>query len=486
MPRIPDEVTMSGQQPPQPGIRYAPRPYDPVADLLGNVKSILWSAGFVTFMAILVLNMAIVTAMTPEIQGWITGSTVPKEYIFIITPWPVLLFWIDGLAFQAWHLLMLSILLAAFAKGMHGLWKSWSSGKDRPVLSIAVPAKAVSSIENVAKLFMACMFFSTAYFITIGMLGAHMDTPAFDEMSRPELIYGLFSASVFEELISRVLLVGAPLALAALAAGRRGASGRLLGGGMDLTRTTALLIAFSALIFALAHVGSWDLWKVPQVLVTGLALGWAFVRYGLHASILIHFSINLSTSAMEIWPGNVGLDMLLGVFILIWLAAGAYFFIHYAMALARRAGMPVPARKAHPARRPARVLRRARRELSRSMSSARSVLGIRRRYARRRKAADLPPPPPGWQAQHGTVPPPPWAGAGSPPQKGAQPPAWHQPARPAGPHRYPPPEGAFVCPQCGGTDAAYEPGRLRCLRCGAVQSGVGQAPEAHDDGKVEF
>jgi hypothetical protein len=447
-------------------------PYDPVRDIVRNIKFMLWSAGLVAFLSMLVLNLAIVLALTPEIQTWIASPEMPRAYIFVIVPWPVLLFWLDGAAFQAWHIALLGILLAAFARAAYDLKGSWLSGKGKAIASLMAPERAGSSLEAVAKLFMACMFFSTAYFLLINALGADMDTPAFGEMSRPELIFGLFSASVFEELISRVLLVGVPLALIALFAGRERPLSGLLGGGMGLTRATAALLLFSSLMFAFAHVGSWDLWKVPQVLVTGLALGWAFVRYGLHASILIHFSINLSTSALEIWPGSMAAEALLSMAFIIWLVAGGYFFFHYAIALARHSGAPVPATGQ---RRRSAPVRRARRKMRASMRSARRALGIRRRCRRISPVERLPPPPPGWQMLHGTVPPPPGA------QGRAQPQQWPS-AQPLG---RPAPPGTFVCAACGGTDAAYEAGALRCLRCGAVRSNEGR-PASRNDGKVEF
>jgi len=246
-------------------------------------KTIIWSAGFISFICVIFFSFIIVMAMTPDIQQWITtpylNSAVPpvlvypSESIFIITPWPVFLFSISGPAFQAWHFLILGILIGAFACAKYDLVKSWLSKPEMATLSLTVPEKAKTSLETVAKLFMASIFFSTCYFIFLAVINVDMETPAFDELSRPELIYALFSASVFEELISRVLLIGVPLVLIGLALKWKNPLRKILGGGLDITPMTFALITFSAIIFAFAHVGGWDYWKVPQVLIP--ALPWA-------------------------------------------------------------------------------------------------------------------------------------------------------------------------------------------------------------------
>jgi hypothetical protein len=42
-------------------------------------------------------------------------------------------------------------------------------------------------------------------------------------------------------------------------------------------------------VFGAAHVPLWDVWKFPSTFVTGLFLGFLFLRYGLAAAIVFHF-----------------------------------------------------------------------------------------------------------------------------------------------------------------------------------------------------
>ena len=431
--------------PPQPMQMAYQNPIDPIKDIFRMVKAMLWSTAFISYLAIIVISFIIVLAMTPEIQSWIATPQPsvddpsilesPIEYIFIIFPFPVLLFTIGGAEFQAWHILMLSLLIGAFAYSNYDILKDWLSRRGQMLLSLTAPDKAKSSLEGVAKLFMACSFFSTMYFIILTLSSIEMETPPFDEFSRAELIYGLFNASVFEELISRVLLIGIPLLAIALVQKWNKPWKKLLGGGLDITPMTMSLITFAAIFFALAHVGSWDLWKVPQVLVTGFALGYAFVRYGLHASIMIHFSINLSSSIMEIWPDSLLAGGILGMSFFIWIVIGCYFFFDYIWRLL-----------------------------------------IKLKFVSR--------PQPMVQTSQINYGPPPQAGYQHSNQQTVQNQQTHIPEQPPQ-YVQPPPQfrqmqnsRGFICPKCGNTGASYTEGRLTCLRCKAI---IGESKPAEPE-----
>ncbi len=435
-------------QPPYYAPQYTPPPppQNPLRELLNMAKAMLWSTSFISYLILLLFSLTIVLAMTPAIQHWIltpypgvsdSSAMLYHEDIFLITPFYVHLFYLDGSGFQAWHILILGILVAGFAQAIHGLWKKWLSRPNQIAVSLTAPGKADSSLEGIAKLFMASMSFSFIYFLFLYVIGVEMRTPNFDSLSTPHLIYVLFSASVFEELISRVLLIGVPLVFLGILLKWKQPHRKILGGGLDLTPMTFALIAISATIFAFAHVGGWDYWKVPQVLIPGFALGWAFVRYGLHASMLIHFSINCTDLATEIWPDNMAVLSALGFVYLIWIVAGTYFMYVFSRKL-----------------------------LSKFLP----------------KPAPMPVQPPVPQYSY---PQPIYAQQAAPPQ------AYYPPPQPQYPN-YPPPQppphpmqqGGFVCPGCGHTGATYEPGKLICLRCG--QTYYRQAPAAPPPDKEQF
>ena len=122
----------------------------------------------------------------------------------------------------------------------------------------------------------------------LGQVSTH--TPDFSSLSIWTFIYNLTSAAVWEEIISRIMLIGFPLfiAHAALRKLRKQKYRYILGGGFKLEKLTVFFILFSAITFGLAHSPGWDYWKVVPTIVSGLALGYLFVVNGIYASILGH------------------------------------------------------------------------------------------------------------------------------------------------------------------------------------------------------
>jgi len=462
-----------------------------VAELAETVKGIIWSASFITYIVVLLFSFAIVLAMTPAIQHWITTPfpdadnpsqmLYPREDIFLITPFYIHLFFLDGTGFQAWHLAILVVLTLGMSQAIYGLWKKWQV-HDAARISLTKPDRADSSLEGVAKLFMASIAFSVAYFLLLSMFGVEMNKPDFDELSTSELIYSLFNASVFEELISRVLLIGVPLVVMGIALKWKSPHRKMLGGGLDLTPATFSLITISAIIFALAHAPGWDYWKVPQVLIPGFALGWAFVRYGLHASMLIHFSINCTDFAVEIWPENTPVQAALGLIMLLWIVTGAYFLYYYAKKLNDRLFpkpapvpqyvpppqyyyMPPPQYYQPQAYYPPAYYAPPQPQI------IRFCLGCGRQLMPDFKVCpDCGKPVPKPEAAKPPAPSPP-----------PQPPPALAPVAPR-----PAYQGGFVCPNCGHTGATYEPGKLTCLRCGTVFQREKPEPKVPAKEQIEF
>ena len=71
-----------------------------------------------------------------------------------------------------------------------------------------------------------------------------------------------------------------------------------------LKNFTFFLIALSSIVFGLAHYLSgagWDVGKVSEAALDGVALGYLYVRYGLHASILFHWAVDYATNAFAFY-----------------------------------------------------------------------------------------------------------------------------------------------------------------------------------------
>jgi len=165
-----------------------------------------------------------------------------------------------------------------------------------------------------------------------------------------------------------------------------------------------VFLLFSALMFGLAHISLWDWYKVLPTFFSGLALGYLFLRYGIYASIMMHFFIDYLT--IPYYASNKAWFVSLPIFLLelAIIVVGVACFVYYA----------------------SKVLG--------FMNGGRSPL--------KKKAAP--------------------AAYALPQQMGAPPLQQNS----AGPYPRTPPAPAFVCKNCGGTEARYDNGALYCLRCG--------------------
>lgn len=199
------------------------------------------------------------------------------------------------------------------------------------------------------ELFMAVLFFNACYVILLMLFHIEMETPNFDEWETWELMFAFARASVWEEVVSRIIYIGLPLFLIYVILGfdhsevtdsdravnegrRKGAWYRhLLGGNLRITPLSGLLILFSSLLFGLAHLSSWDVYKVIPVIVGGMALGYLFVKKGVHVSIMLHFAIDYLSVLPSVLDERSGLalQMAIGFLIVIMFSMGAYMFYKY-------------------------------------------------------------------------------------------------------------------------------------------------------------
>ena len=102
--------------------------------------------------------------------------------------------------------------------------------------------------------------------------------------------------------------------------------GYFLGGGFRIGPLEAFFITGSALMFGLAHVAGWDLWKALPTFVAGLGFGYLFLKVGIHASILLHFAFDYLSLGEGLLPGAGYFDVLI---IVLFTIVGAFYFGHY-------------------------------------------------------------------------------------------------------------------------------------------------------------
>lgn len=244
---------------------------------------------------------------------WVVSYLYDKSWWFTLAiPFLIPVFCFQGPLLALYYTGVLFAILLAFWLFWCKLWREQN----------------LSSVLTLAQLFLAVLFFVEFYYFVLALLGISYITPPFGEWAFPWYIFAITNACVHEELVTRVLLLGIPLFFVH---GFQGERLRLrkyfLGGTFKLDRASFFFLCFSSLVFALAHVSGWDFYKVIPVFVTGLALGYLFLKFGLWASILFHLSFNYISVILGFFRGLLAPAML--ALYSLWLFVGFVYLLKW-------------------------------------------------------------------------------------------------------------------------------------------------------------
>jgi hypothetical protein len=329
------------------------------------------------------------TLVMPNIPGY-------SKLLYIITPWIVDIYRLEGYTLAGYFFFLMFAIVISYA------YMLFRSLPKLPRELKGEEVKEHTPLYRIGTLFCATVFCSFLVYGSLALFGVSPTVPEFAELPLWKQIFSMAGASVYEEVVCRILLIGVPLFVYhVLTKQDRDHKRYVLGGNTAIDRPAVILLIFSSAMFAAAHLFIWDYWKLIPTFASGLALGYLFLRYGVYASIMLHFFIDYLAMPLEVWPSS---DLaLVAVGLLTWgiLIAGAAYFVYYVLKVMDFVnGGPVIKRKAKPA----------------PMGS----------YPPTQTATAVPPQP---------VP---------PPQN----------------------QFAFRCQRCGNGEARYQDGALYCTRCG--------------------
>jgi hypothetical protein len=395
--------------------------------------------------------------------------------LYVALPLPVLVYRSqDPTLFLTYYGFLIAAIVAAAVYHAVRERRETLAAFRAPIGAVRARLGSRSAWVAVAQVFLAMNFFQIALIFILEALGYLPESPF--EITSANVwtyLYELANASVYEEIVFRMLLIGVPMALGsvvlrAIDVSRSGGTWRggdtparhiagaaryLFGGAVRRTSSKETLLASwafllaSSAIFGLAHLPGWGWWKVAPSFVAGLGLGYLFLRHGVGAAILAHFVNDYAFSLPLLGYGGVGLEVFLTLFFLALSAAGSGFFVWYAL-VAWGHARDLYTRFVRPPVRP----------------------GMRPVAPSEGSGAPLVPgsasPAPG--APAGSWPAPPVA-TSAPQVRGGSPaglPSGYAPTYRPPPYGYPPVR--FQCPSCGWVEARYDAGRFTCGRCGNV------------------
>jgi len=363
-------------------------------------------AGLVT----LVYGVGFVAPDILDSPDWEDGYT-----LFIVVPVFIDLFTISGYALLAYYMLIVAAIIACCA------WVFLSSynGFSKELTMKAEPRKH-SQIFEISGLIFVEMF-ALLVVVLIAVLLGISETETGVTGTTSELLFLLANASVWEELIVRVLMIGLPLVVVDFVTRKSHRKWRsyILGGGFSFGTPEVVLMTASAAIFGYAHyIGGWEAWVVPWDALGGITFGYLFLKHGLASAVVLHFAIDYRGMPTEVFGFSEAYELVLFMF---WMALGAVFTVYYLV----RVGEFLTGRK---------------------------YLEERVQYFMPYQMQPSPYPPITQQwpqnLSQGQIPPPPIDQS-------------TQPNVPPRPGFY----GGYVCPYCGNTEARWVNGRFQCLRC---------------------
>lgn len=256
---------------------------------------------------------------------------------FPIWPTPVLIFYIQGFAGYAWYVFLAAAISASgILMFFYGIVPYYRSFVKNP------SAYRKNPFQELSELYALNIFFSMLVVYIFLMFGYTPHTPGIGKIPVWQQMLSLLHASVYEELIVRTVFLGIPVYLFYIFRGERVSPIRIFGGYGKITRVGVVFIVLSAIIFAAAHVSAWGFWKMIPTFVGGLVLGYLYIRYGIYASIMLHFMTDFISIPMEL---QRGFSYLFGFLMIAMAILGLIFFVSYSIKTVNYFSKKKPARQ---------------------------------------------------------------------------------------------------------------------------------------------
>jgi hypothetical protein len=341
-------------QPPPPGpYPYYPPPYpyyqrppSGTKDLLKVVGSLISIIGLFCFFSFYFLSLlALGPALLIVLPEMMTHSLVVLVPTFF-PPFIMIVGYIPGgIPAAAYFIFIVTAIFASvfwlfFTEGR----EAWYLITKKPYYFMMPPGRTKNSFFMFPQIFLAFLFFNVVVVFILYLFGSEPTTPDSlgDETPLWYLMYGLANASVWEEIASRVLFIGMPLAFIELF--RRNFRDEkqyefknfILGGKIKIGYQEMVFILISSSVFGLAHIAGWDVWKFFPTFVSGLAFGYLFLTKGLHVAILLHFAFDYIAMPLELLNPGIAGQLLYGFGLFILILLGMLFFIYFIIIFAFR------------------------------------------------------------------------------------------------------------------------------------------------------
>ena len=181
-------------------------------------------------------------------------------------------------------------------------------------------------IRFLLKAFSLIVISQIAYVVLINVIGVKTYSPI-SEFSLSELVVLMLHASIYEEVLLRIAYLGVPIYILRKITGQNINLKDILFGGMKVDKPVVVFLILSSVAFGLAHVPGWGVYKAVPTFLAGLIFGYAYVKKGIPASIILHFGVDFSVVLLTVNTSDVFVYTILALFLVI-LANGVMILLN--------------------------------------------------------------------------------------------------------------------------------------------------------------
>lgn len=269
-----------------------------------KVSFILMSISVLTSMFILAYEAFTGVVKLPVVMEGLEGHTYS---LFILAPHVVDIVEIGHVGMRFLYVLELGIVLICIGYLFYSAFLKYKeSDGDKESL-------CNTGLYEVICLNGVLFIFQFVYVMLCGALGTETSPIDFPDVAIS--MFALLNASVYEEFLCRILMIGLPVLVVYLIKGdRKLPAYRYLLGGFEFKNWMWIPVLVSAIVFGIGHISGWGLWKLVPTTLFGLLTAYIFIKYGVYATISIHFLTDFLMS--ETWLTGTNLPIMLTLLLL--------------------------------------------------------------------------------------------------------------------------------------------------------------------------
>lgn len=276
---------------------------------------VLMSLSVVAGLMILLFELVTAFVKLPDVIGGLEGM---EYWMFILTPNVHDLFLLNDMGMRIVYVVEALIVLASVSYLVYSAIKKAKTSDNRYNALKETALYEVICLNGLLFVFQLVYIF---IFVDIGQ-----STPDLSNLAYT--MFALMNASVYEEFLCRICLIGLPVMIVYLVSRKAELPFyRYLLGGFEFKPWMWALVLLSSIMFAWGHYDGWGLWKMVPTLLFGLITAYIFIKYGVYATISIHFLTDFLVS--ETWLLGTDLPTMLSMLMLLGSAVALGCIPHY-------------------------------------------------------------------------------------------------------------------------------------------------------------